>query len=132
MARTPSSSYLTPHLLKRLLRRRETIRYPHGPLGLPGTYRGQVAVEIATCVGCGACQRICPTRAIQVERTEGGGVRVVLFRDRCASCGLCAARCPRDAIRMLAAFAPSATSRSQLRTEWRREAKLAPDDETEE
>lgn len=130
MARTPSRSYLTPHLLRRLLRRRETIRYPAGPLELPEAYQGQVAVEIVACVGCGVCERICPASALQVERTEGGGVRVVLLHDRCATCGLCAQECPRQAIRMIPSFAPSATSRSQLRTEWRREARPRSDQES--
>ncbi|MFH1085949.1 MAG: 4Fe-4S binding protein, partial [Chloroflexota bacterium] len=78
----PSHSYLLPHILRRLLRSRETIAFPAGPVELPESYRGQVVVDISRCSGCGLCARACPTGGLLVERLEGGGVRVRIAHDR--------------------------------------------------
>ncbi|MGH8903283.1 MAG: 4Fe-4S binding protein [Egibacteraceae bacterium] len=45
----------------------------------------------AACVGCGACLRTCPERAIRVRH----GRLVVL--PTCTACGECAEVCPVDA-----------------------------------
>jgi formate hydrogenlyase subunit 6/NADH:ubiquinone oxidoreductase subunit I len=120
MARRASRSYLTPHLFRRLFRGRETIAYPYGELAIEPAYRGQVAIDINRCVGCGRCARGCPTRAVTVERLEGGGLRIVLDNGRCAMCGLCVLACPRDAVQQLPAFVPPAVDKGVLRTEWER------------
>ncbi|MGH8898953.1 MAG: 4Fe-4S binding protein [Egibacteraceae bacterium] len=45
----------------------------------------------AACVGCGACLRTCPERAIRV--TSGG----LVVLTTCTACGECAEICPVDA-----------------------------------
>lgn len=49
----------------------------------------------AACVGCGACLRTCPERAIRPAVAGGGAPLVVL--DTCTGCGECAEVCPVDA-----------------------------------
>ncbi|HAK59236.1 MAG TPA: ferredoxin [Nitrospiraceae bacterium] len=46
------------------------------------------------CTGCGTCQDVCPTEAIQLE--DG---RAVITMD-CIDCGSCIRFCPEGAIRM--------------------------------
>ena len=49
-------------------------------------------VDPEHCVGCGACEDVCPTRAIsvgQVARVDGA---------RCTGCGRCVVECPRGAL----------------------------------
>ena len=121
MARRPSRGYLVPHILRTLLRRRETVAYPAGPLLLHESYRGRVTVDIDRCVGCGLCARDCPTSAIEVDRQGTGAVRVKIYHDRCATCGLCGSSCPRGAIHQVPSFAASAPSRAELYSEWTRE-----------
>ena len=117
----PSRSYLVPHVLRRLLRQRETIAYPAGPLDLPDAYRGRVTVDIARCSGCGSCARDCPCGGLEVERLEGGGVHIVIHYDRCANCGLCEASCRTGAVYMDNAFVEANADRDALNAEWTRE-----------
>ena len=121
MARRSSRSYLVPHLFRRLFSKRETISFPSGPLELSDAYRGEVTIDLAHCLGCGRCVDDCPSGALTVERRPGGGVQIVLQRDRCGICGLCVVACPQEAIRQLSSFTSAVTSRADLRTEWIRE-----------
>jgi formate hydrogenlyase subunit 6/NADH:ubiquinone oxidoreductase subunit I len=121
MKRSASQSHLVPHLLRRLLQRRETVAYPYGPLELQETYQGRVVVDIDACIGCGQCVRVCPTGGLKVERLADRGVRVRIEHQRCASCGLCEVSCRRDAIRLVAAFVDPAMSKDELVEEWVRQ-----------
>lgn len=121
MSKRSSQSYLVPHVLRQLFRKRETIAYPAGPLELPAAYRGRVTVDIALCSGCGSCARDCPCGGLEVERLEGGGVHITLRYDQCASCGLCEASCRTGAIHMESAFVEANAARDTLNAEWTRE-----------
>ena len=52
----------------------------------------RVVVDARACVGCGACQQVCPTSAISVETIA----RVDPLK--CTGCGLCIIECPRGAL----------------------------------
>lgn len=45
------------------------------------------------CCGCTACQAVCPTAAIAMERDEEGFVYPRLIPDKCVGCGLCEQVC---------------------------------------
>jgi formate hydrogenlyase subunit 6/NADH:ubiquinone oxidoreductase subunit I len=86
-------------LLRRSLRTGVvTTRYPAVPDPAPPAYRGQVLLRPDRCSGDGACARVCPSAAIAVERSDGGGWRWELDDARCVLCGLCAEACPTAAI----------------------------------
>ncbi|MBC7236905.1 MAG: 4Fe-4S binding protein [Chloroflexi bacterium] len=136
MDRKSSRSHLVPHIIRRLLQPRVTVAYPKGPLKLQDSYRGQVVVDIAACVGCGRCARACPSSGLEVTRSadrEGSLViRVRLQHDRCGNCGLCELSCPRDAIHLAPRFASPVTSRQELVQEWVREEVPRAEKEAEE
>ncbi|MBU0674337.1 MAG: 4Fe-4S binding protein [Proteobacteria bacterium] len=46
------------------------------------------------CVGCGACESVCPHQVFQVEN----GKAQVLDRDGCMECGACVNNCPTKAL----------------------------------
>ena len=48
------------------------------------------------CVGCGACLRTCPERALR-PAPPGGPSPLATLVDRCSGCGECAEICPVDA-----------------------------------
>jgi ferredoxin len=58
----------------------------------PSPFKASVDPEI--CVGCGACQEVCPTGAIFVEEIA------IIDPKRCIGCGRCIEQCPRGALTM--------------------------------
>ena len=54
------------------------------------------AVCSAGCIGCGICQKHCPTGAIRVEEHLAH-----VDHEKCTGCGACAAKCPVKVIQLL-------------------------------
>jgi ferredoxin len=46
-----------------------------------------------SCIGCGICEKVCPSGAAQVANTLSA-----IDEELCLSCGMCAVKCPRHAI----------------------------------
>jgi ferredoxin len=49
-------------------------------------------VNADECVGCGACEDVCPQSAITVDDIA------VVDEKKCTDCGSCSDECPNDAI----------------------------------
>lgn len=66
---------------------------------LPPRSRGLLFNDIDRCTGCRACEKVCPTRCIQIEVERGTGIGkdwVSVFDidvSRCVFCGLCVEVC---------------------------------------
>ncbi|MCS7110806.1 MAG: 4Fe-4S binding protein [Ignisphaera sp.] len=60
-------------------------------------------IDSNKCVGCGACTRICPPKALMLT-TEGNTMTLKYFVGRCIFCGMCADTCPEKAIRITKEF----------------------------
>ena len=56
------------------------------------------AVDNATCIGCMACKKACPSGAIVGERKNAHYIIV----DRCIGCGACVDACPKHSIALVA------------------------------
>lgn len=55
-----------------------------------------LAFDVTRCIGCGACEMVCPHG---VFRVEGKPLRATIVdRDGCIECGACAVNCPADAV----------------------------------
>ena len=46
-----------------------------------------------SCAGCGLCESICPTKAIQMIIDEEGFAQPMIDEERCIKCGQCFQRC---------------------------------------
>lgn len=107
-------STLLPEVLRTLLRRPETVRYPFGPAELQEGYRGRVMVHAERCKGCSLCVRDCPAFALELERNGKERYRLIYHPDRCAYCGQCEESCRFDCIYLTNEFVPGTADRETL------------------
>jgi glutamate synthase (NADPH/NADH) small chain len=89
----------------------DTIRFPREEIDVfdkPGaapTYRGLHTNDMELCIGCGTCEEICPTNAINmVEGDNVGegklGKRPEIDYGRCCFCAFCVDICPSRSLSM--------------------------------
>jgi NADH-quinone oxidoreductase chain I len=91
------------------LRPKTTIRYPWQRREVAPRYRGLLVLRRdqdgqLKCTACGACERVCPVRAISLE-AEGKGkerrpIAYSVDYGRCMFCRLCVEECPFEALAM--------------------------------
>ena len=55
-----------------------------------------VGIDLAACINCGWCRRVCPTEAIKYFST--GHRTHVVNADECIDCGICPPICPVQCI----------------------------------
>ena len=62
----------------------------------PSRYRGEHRVDYETCIGCDACNKICPTHAITMKELPFKKQNIVpeVNLSVCIFCGLCEDVCP--------------------------------------
>lgn len=79
----------------------------------PKGFKGQPEPDAEKCTGCGACEKACPTSAI--EMVDEGSKRTVKFiYDKCISCGRCEEVCPEDAVRLIKKRHPPGSDRASM------------------
>ena len=74
-----------------------TLMYPVIPREWEERTRGAVAINVDGCVLCGACQRACPTNAIEVDRKASTWS---IERMACIQCRGCVDNCPPKCLDM--------------------------------
>lgn len=85
--------------LKELFEKAATLKYPFERREVPKGFRGRPVWDMETCIGCGACERICPGAAIEMEGRRDEAT-IIYLQHHCLFCGQCADTCPVDAITM--------------------------------
>jgi ferredoxin len=68
-------------------------------------------IDQQRCTGCGLCERLCPTKAVEVR-----GRRALIVRpEACTFCDVCESYCPEGAIGrpLTILFAPPAQQREE-------------------
>jgi len=80
--------------------RRFTTKFPAAPCQVPERYRGKPEFNLDTCIGCGACVNVCPSRGCltMVDDLEADPpVRRISHRyDTCIFCGNCQDNCTTE------------------------------------
>jgi NAD-dependent dihydropyrimidine dehydrogenase PreA subunit len=51
-------------------------------------------IDLRRCSGCGLCEQLCPTQAVEVL----GGRAEIVRPDQCTFCDICESYCPEGAI----------------------------------
>jgi len=101
---------------KQLLRPKSTQKYPfedRDKVSLPDGFRGKVALNRDTCIGCTLCEKDCPCGAIVIIVDEKGK-RPTFFLDRCMFCGQCQESCPKKCISFTKEFENAAYDRKSM------------------
>lgn len=106
-------------LLRSMAKRPATLRYPFEKIPPVEGLRGRPFWDLAKCIGCGLCQRDCPTKAIEMLG-RGRQAEFKVYYDRCAFCAQCAESCPVDAITMTQEYELAAFEHEQMVQEYRR------------
>ncbi len=82
-------------------------------------YRGFLAVDAGTCIGCMQCARACVIACIRiaVEKEEAGRMltQFDVNQAKCMYCGLCVEACPTGAIRFTKRFEGACYDARELR-----------------
>jgi formate hydrogenlyase subunit 6/NADH:ubiquinone oxidoreductase subunit I len=89
-------------IMRSLVRRPFTERYPFVVKPAPERTRGRLEWEAAKCTGCMLCVKDCPADAIQITVVDRAAKKFI-FRyrtDRCVYCGQCVVSCRPGALAM--------------------------------
>lgn len=86
-----------------------TERYPYAPYVPNDGYHGMPLLDAAKCKSDKACEKACPTDAIDVSSD-----RLSIDLGRCIFCGECARACPNQAMTMSKEFELASRRREGL------------------
>ena len=85
--------------IKALLTRPYTSKFPFKPHEPYPSFRGQPKFNQDKCVGCLACEQVCPAEAISHRDIVDDGIprrMMIHYTDTCIFCGSCEAYCIAD------------------------------------
>lgn len=89
------------------LKKPATLEFPEHKENLADNYRGIHKLDVATCINCQACARICPNQTIVMVEGESdtafkpaGTTKLFpeINLERCLFCALCEEVCPTDCL----------------------------------
>jgi len=114
---------LVPELLRQLFREPATNRFPAKylppsvtgfnrdveagraavvpPVPTPPRFRGKIAFDRDSCIGCTLCVKVCPAHAIEFLADVK---KVRVWVDQCIFCSQCTNICPKDSLSMTGEF----------------------------
>ena len=110
---------LIPEALRTLFKEKATVLYPFERIERAEGYRGKWSLDLDACIGCGTCQRVCPSFAIEMVETDKTktGKKPVMRLDHCCFCAQCAESCPVDAITLTKEYELAAPEKEKLLVE---------------
>lgn len=102
LARRPvTNAFPAPHLPPSVtgflgqVARGEAVLCP--PIPLPPRFKGRIAYNRDTCIGCWLCMKVCSARAIEAIK-EKKKIRIIV--SQCISCSQCNTICPKACLSM--------------------------------
>lgn len=113
-----------------------TTKFPAKPSPADPNFRGKPVYNEEDCMGCGACFKVCPARAIElIEPDIKAGERpfrkLRLRWDYCIFCGQCEANCPtKTGVKLGQEYDLAAYDRKESRSEVEKELVFCPNCQT--
>ncbi|OJU09132.1 MAG: hypothetical protein BGN88_08210 [Clostridiales bacterium 43-6] len=97
---------ILPVALKTLFTKPSTEAYPYVKKLVEDDFRGKLEFNCDVCIGCNICTRVCPAKAITIEKVEGEEkkFKAIVHLDRCIYCAQCVDSCPKKALKTTQAF----------------------------
>ncbi len=97
-------------VLKWMLRKPCTRRYPFEVRpAIPGS-RGTLFINLSSCSFCSLCAKKCPTQALEVDRAAK---RWTIDRLRCITCNYCVEQCPKKCLSLTTAHGVPTVTRDK-------------------
>jgi glutamate synthase (NADPH) small chain len=91
----------------RAFKRPFTLKKPLRDKVISPRYRGFHTNDLAACIGCGLCAKICTNEAIDMRPVDGipttpkdSGLRPAIDYGRCCWCALCIDICPKSCLNL--------------------------------
>jgi ech hydrogenase subunit F len=98
--------WMMPNILRNLFGTPATRKYPFESHQYWAGSRGRLQIDLAKCVFCGICEKICPSRAIiKYGHKDDPNVTIHYNPFACIYCARCAEKCPSCAIYILESHA---------------------------
>ena len=86
---------LTPYILRNLVTKKATRKYPKRARPAFKDARGELFNRIEQCNFCGACALKCPSQCIKVDRVNAIWI---CEASACVFCGVCVDTCPTNSL----------------------------------
>lgn len=101
--------------LHSVVRRPNTLNYPHERTGMPVGFRGKLKFDPAKCIGCKFCMRDCPSGAITIKKVGEKQFEAEIDLAKCIYCAQCVDSCPKKALEYTGEFELAALDRKKLK-----------------
>ena len=87
--------------LKNMFSKPVTTTYPEEPAVYFDRTRGHVEIDFEKCVLCTMCAKVCPPRAIDVDKRSGNWI---INNYDCIQCGYCTVKCPKNCLSIVPGY----------------------------
>lgn len=101
-------------LLRSILKRSATTKYPVRDKLMPTGFRGKIKYIPEKCIGCLMCMKDCPSGAITITRVGEKQYEAKIDLARCMFCGQCVDSCPKKALEITDEFELAQLDRAKL------------------
>lgn len=108
-------------VLSSATRRPVTVRYPFVRPHIPQKFRGKLAFNAASCIGCHICERDCPSAAIVIRKVGDKKFEADIDLARCIYCAQCVDSCPKKSLWSTTDFELAQLDRSTLKVVYKGE-----------
>jgi len=110
-------------VLYSVVRKSNTLNYPHIKSGMPKGFRGKIKFYPERCIGCKLCMRDCPSNAIHIKKVGENQFEAEFDLGKCIYCGQCVDSCLKKALEYTDEFELAQLDRTKLKINFHAEPK---------